>query len=87
MDVIATQTGYYGQLRTEGEPFALNKASDFSPRWMKKFGAKGAEPAQKDAPPKPRTRRTNKVDAGEAKSLKEVQDAQADAGHTENWAE
>lgn len=41
LDVIATDRGYYNQIREEGDPFTLEDSRLYSPRWM--------EPAKDDA--------------------------------------
>lgn len=38
MDVVATQPGFYGQLREIGDRFTIRSASrDFSERWMRPY--------------------------------------------------
>lgn len=95
--VVATKKGFYKQIREIGELFELASKKDFSERWMKTFESKKA--ADDESPPGDNDKdedvdkgvqtsgKREPVVPGEATTLKELQDKQAAAGQTENWAE
>ena len=81
MKVVATNTGYYGQLIAEGQLFELSDKKHFSARWMKKFEEKedqAAKPVRKRT-----TRRVSKVINVEPETLTEA--TELGIPETDDW--